>query len=192
MRKLIFQMMVTLDGFFEGPQHEIDWHVVDDEFNQYAWELCAGLDTLLFGRLTYELMAAFWPSPRALRDDPVTAKWMNALNKVVFSHSLNSIGWQNSRLAKTDAVAEVTRMKAMPGKGLAIFGSSDLSLPLAAAGLIDEYRLFINPVVLGSGKRLFSGLQGRLELKLDNTKLFKSGLVGLFYSPVRRSNQQHN
>ena len=192
MRKLIFQMMVTLDGFFEGPQHEIDWHVVDDEFNQYAWELCGGLDTLLFGRLTYELMAAFWPSPQALKDDPVTAGWMNTLNKVVFSRTLNSVSWQNTRLVKTDPVAEVTRMKTIPGKDLAIFGSSDLSLPLAEADLIDEYRLFINPMILGSGKRLFNGLAHRLELKLDNTKLFKSGLVGLFYSPVRRSNQQHN
>jgi dihydrofolate reductase len=184
MRKVLFQMMVTLDGFFEGPHHEIDWHVVDDEFNQYAWEMCSRADTLVFGRVTYQLMADFWPSAQALRDDPVTADWMNRLDKVVFSHTLNKVSWQNTRLVKTDPVDEVARLKSLPGKNIAILGSSDLSLPLLKAGLIDEYRIMINPVVLGSGKRLFSGLEQRLNLKLTGTKVFHSGLVGLFYASI--------
>jgi dihydrofolate reductase len=190
MRKVNFQMLVSLDGFFEGPQHEIDWHTVDDEYNRYAWDICSHSDTLLFGRITYELMAAYWPSAQALKEDPITAGWMNRLDKVVFSHTLTSVDWQNTRLVTTDPVAEVARLKALPGKDITIFGSSDLSLSLIDANLIDEYILMINPVILGKGKRLFVGLDHRLELKLVGSKVFSSGLVGLFYQPVTHNKYQ--
>jgi dihydrofolate reductase len=188
MQKLVAQMMITLDGLFEGTHQEIDWHAVDDEFNEYAWELCRRVDTILFGRVTYELMASYWPSATALEQDPVTAGLMNNLNKVVFSQTLPGVDWQNSRLVKTDIVTEVRRLKALPGKDLAIFGSSDLCVPLIQANLIDEYHLLVNPVVLGGGKSLYAGLNKRLQLKLMRTKQFNSGLVGLFYQPAATSN----
>jgi Dihydrofolate reductase len=184
MRKLTAQMMITLDGFFEGPHHEIDWHVVDGEFNDYAWGVLNSVDLLLFGRLTYELMAAYWPSADALKEDPVTARLMNEHEKVVFSKTLKQVAWQNTRLVSTDIVSEVKRLKNQPGKDMVIFGSSDLCVPLVKANLIDEYHLLVNPVVLGSGKSLYAGLGQRLNLKLINTRQFSSGLIGLFYQPV--------
>jgi len=186
MRKVIFQMLTTLDGFFEGKQREIDWHVVDQEYNDYIWSIFPALDMLLFGRVTYEMMAEFWSSAVALEEDPVTANWMNELPKVVFSRTLRQADWQNTRLIKTDPVAEVKRLKALSGKDMAILGSSDLALPLLEANLIDEYHLFVNPLLLGEGKRLFAGLSHRVHFKLLRTKVFASGLVGLFYQPLTK------
>jgi dihydrofolate reductase len=183
MRKVIFQLMVTVDGYYEGPNREIDWHVVDDEFNEYANHLLTQVDTLVFGRVTYELMASFWPTGQAKRDDPITAGNMNRLKKVVFSTSLLKVDWQNTQLVKTDPVAEVARMKQEPGMDIAIFGSSDLALSLIEHHLIDEFRLFFNPIVLGKGKPIFQGIKAPLHLKLVETRAFKSGNVLITYRP---------
>ncbi len=128
-------------------------------------------------------MAAYWPSPDGLRDDPVIAGWMNSLPKVVFSKTLKSVEWENSRLVSGDPVEEVTRLKKLPGKDMIIFGSSDLSVALAEHGLIDEYRIMVAPIVLGRGKTLFHGLPQRLKLKLLGTRTFDSGVVMLSYRP---------
>ncbi|MFA5105341.1 MAG: dihydrofolate reductase family protein [Candidatus Micrarchaeia archaeon] len=183
MRKVIFQMMVSLDGYFEGPNHELDWHgpVVDAEYNEYAAEFLDSIDTLVFGRVTYQLMAGYWPSKEALKDDPVIAAKMNSLKKVVFSRTLDNAEWENSRLAKDNPAAEVWKLKNLPGKDIAIFGSSDLSLELIDAGLIDEYRIMVNPIVLGAGKPLFRGIKKRLGLELFKTRIMKSGLAILYY-----------
>jgi dihydrofolate reductase len=181
MRKLIFQMLISLDGYYEGLNHEIDWHVVEDEFNAYAHALIKSVDTLIFGRVTYDLMASFWSSEVALRTDPVTADLMNNASKIVFSKTLKSADWQNTRLVKTDPVAEIIRLKKLPGRDMAIFASSDLSLTLLRARLIDEFQIIVNPVILGSGKSLFKGLDQRIKLKLVGTKVFGSGVVILTY-----------
>jgi dihydrofolate reductase len=178
-------MMVTLDGFYEGPNREIDWHVVDDEFNTFAHALLARVDTLMFGRVTYQLMADFWPSKMALETDPVTAKFMNGLKKIVFSKTLKQVKWENTRLVNSDPVEFVTNLKNQPGKDLAIFGSSDLAIPLVQSNLIDEYWMLVNPIVLGNGKSLFKGLNERFNLKLVKTQIFHSGLVALIYEPAR-------
>jgi dihydrofolate reductase len=183
MRKIIFQMMVSLDGYFEGPNKELDWHFVDDEFNDYASDLLNSVDTLLFGRVTYQLMAGYWPTPTAKTDDPVIAEKMNNLPKIVFSKTLAKAEWNNTRLVKENAAGEIAKLKRQPGKDMAIFGSSDLAVNLIASGLIDEYRIFVNPVVLGSGKHLLKGLKDRFSLNLVRTKIFKSGLVMLCYKP---------
>lgn len=185
MRKVIFQNMLTLDGFFEGPQHEIDWHLADAEFNEYAIALMAELDTLLFGRRTYELMAAYWPSPEGRRDDPQVADGMNRLQKVVFSRTLEHVDWENSRLVHGDPAAEVARLKQQPGKNMAIFGSVDLSAGLIRQNLIDEYRLFYNPILLGAGNPAFKALGARIPLRLVGSKIFQSGLVLLSYRPLQ-------
>lgn len=185
MRKVIFQNMVTLDGFFEGPGRNIDWHVVDDDFNEVAIRFLNSLDALLFGRVTYQLMANYWPSAEAVANDPIVASHMNTLSKVVFSRTLDRVEWTNSRLVKDHAAEEVARLKRQPGKDMAIFGSANLAVTLMQNDLIDEYRIFVNPVILGGGMPLFQGITKRMSLKLLQTKVFKSGLVLLEYQPAR-------
>jgi dihydrofolate reductase len=177
MRKIIFQMMVSLDGYYEGPNGDIDWHVVDDEFNAYAHKLLDTLDGYIFGRKTYELMANYWPSEAALQDDPVTARYMNSLHKYVVSRSLKEVKWENSSLLGGDPAAEIIRLKQQPGKDLAIFGSSDLVVSLDQPRLIDEYRIFFAPVVLGSGKPLLAGIGHQIKLNLIESLVFKTGVV---------------
>ena len=183
MRKVILFNLISLDGFFEGPKHALDWHNVDEEFNEFANAQLDSVDVLLFGRVTYQLMAGFWPTPAAARDDPVTAAKMNRLPKIVFSRSLSSVSWENTRLVKENIPEEITRLKSEPGKDLIIFGSSDLSVTLIQHGLIDEFRILVNPVVLGEGKSLFKGIKNRLNLELIKTKRFRSGNILLFYRP---------
>ena len=181
MRKLLFFMAISLDGYFEGPGQDITWHRVDDEFNDFAIEQINSVDTLLFGRVTYELMASYWPTPAALADDSIVAGQMNSYPKIVFSTSLQDVTWQNTRLVKANAAQEVARLKQQPGKDLIIFGSSDLAVSLIPHGLIDEFRILVNPVVLGRGKPLFQGLQQPLNLKLAQTRTFQNGNVLLYY-----------
>jgi dihydrofolate reductase len=185
MRKIIFQTLISLDGFFEGPNQEIDWHNVDEEFNEFAIDFLDQVDTLLFGRVTYELMAGYWPTPAATTNDPIVAGKMNHLPKIVFSRTLKKVEWENSRLVKENVAEEITKLKQQPGKDMVIFGSSDLAVTLLPLGLIDECRILVNPVVLGSGKPLFKGIKEKLNLKLIKTKTFKSGNVLLFYQPEK-------
>jgi dihydrofolate reductase len=183
MIKVILFNLVSLDGFFEGENHSLDWHNVDEEFNVFANEQLDSAGMLLFGRVTYEMMAEFWPSASAIRDDPSTAAYMNRLPKIVFSRTLKSAAWQNTRLVKDNIVEEVRRLKEESGKDLYIFGSSNLSVTLVQNGLIDEFRLLVNPLVLGKGKPLFKGIQEKLALELIRTKTFRSGNVLLVYQP---------
>ena len=177
--------MTSLDGFFEGPDRDISWHNVDDEFNDYAVDLLNNLDVLLFGKVTYELMASYWPTPAAMTDDPLIAEKMNSLSKIVCSTSLKKVEWENTRLVRQDIAGELATLKEQPGKDLALLGSSDLAVSLAQADLIDEYRVILNPIILGNGKPIFIGLKERLKLKLIKTKTFRSGNVLLCYQPAR-------
>jgi dihydrofolate reductase len=180
MRNVIFQMLTSLDGYYEGPNGELDWHNVGKDWNTYVFELFAEMDTMLFGRRTYEMMAAYWPT--ATRD-PI-AEQMNSLPKIVFSKTLKSADWTNSRIA-TDAVAEIRKLKQEPGKNLVIFGSSDLAVSLMKENLIDDFRIVVSPIVLGNGKLLFHGLNDRCTLKLQKTQTFQSGHVMIYYQPDR-------
>ena len=184
MRKVIFFMLTSLDGFFEDLDKNINWHHVDEEFNKFAIEQLNSVDTLLFGKITYELMASYWPTSEAVANDPVVASKMNSLPKIVFSKTLATIKWQNTRLIKDNFMGEVSRLKQQPGKDMIIFGSSDLAVTFIEYGLIDEFRIMVNPVALGGGKSLFKGLQNKLEFKLLKTKTFNSGNVLLFYEPA--------
>jgi dihydrofolate reductase len=177
MRKVIVSNLMSLDGFFEGPNHELDWFVVDQEFFAYARDMLRGVDTILFGRKTYQHMADYWPSAPAEE----IADQMNNLPKIVFSRTLESAEWQNSTLVKNDAVAEISKLKQLPGKDMVILGSASLASFLLQRGLIDEYRVILNPVLLGSGSPLFQDVKQRLRLKLSRTKLFGSGVVVLYY-----------
>lgn len=184
MRKVLFFMLISIDGYFEGPDKDINWHNVDEEFNKFALDQLDSVGTLLFGKVTYEMMASYWTTPDAKSNDPIVAEKMNSLDKIVFSKSLSSAAWQNTKLIKENFVDETTRLKQKPGKDLIIFGSSDLAVTFIENDLIDEYRILINPVVLGGGKPLFKGLHKKLDLQLLKTKIFKSGNVLLYYKPT--------
>lgn len=189
MRRLLTSMMVTLDGLFAGPNEELDWHNVDAEFNEYADELLSSVDALVFGRVTYQMMASYWPTPYATETDPIIAAKMNAAPKVVFSHTLETVEWNNARLVNGELVEEVARLKQEPGKDMVIFGSGSLVSALTQHHLIDEYRIIVNPVVLGEGRPLFEGLSDRVQLQLLRTQTFRSGNVLLAYQPVRQEGE---
>ena len=186
MRTVMFFMMTSVDGFFEGPGHDIDWHNVDEEFNDFAIDQLNSADMLLFGRVTYELMASYWPTPEARANDPQVAGAMNALQKIVVSTTLDRADWENTRLIKENVAEEVARLKAQDGKDLIVMGSSDLAASLAESGLVDEFRIMVNPVVLGEGKLVLSGIKRRLNLKLLKTRTFGNGNVLLIYAPAAK------
>lgn len=186
MRKVILFDLVTLDGFFEGPNRDIGWHNVDEEFNEFAGDQLMTFDTLLFGRVTYEGMASYWPTPTAIRDDPDIANLMNTIPKIVFSRTLEKADWNNTRLVKEHVGEEMKKLKAQPGMDMAIFGSGVLASSFTNMGLIDEYRIMVNPVILGIGCPLFKGVNDRLNLKLLKTKTFRSGNILLYYEPVKK------
>ncbi len=183
MRKLLVFNLVTLDGYFEGLKRDISWHNVDAEFNEYAVEMLNSVDTLLFGRVTYDLMAGYWPTPDAIKNDPIVAEKMNSLSKIVFSKTLKKAEWNNTRLVKENIEEEVKKMKDQPGKDMALLGSGDILGQLAHRGLVDEYRIMVNPVILGAGNPLFKGVKDRIKLKLIKTRTFGNGNVLLYYQP---------
>ncbi|TWE21453.1 dihydrofolate reductase family protein [Kitasatospora atroaurantiaca] len=186
MRKILLFMVASADGFYEGPHQEFDWPVVDDEFNDFALEQLDSVDTLLFGRVTYEGMAAYWPTAEAQQNDPKVAGVMNSIPKVVVSRTLERAEWANTRVIGGNLAEEIAALKAQPGKDIAVFGSSALSVSLLELGLLDEVRIMVNPVVLGGGKSLFRTTGGRIHLELLGTRAFGSGNVLLSYRPAAR------
>jgi dihydrofolate reductase len=181
MRKLILWDMVTLNGLFEGPDHDISWFVFEDELENYIRETQAAADTLIFGRVTYEMMAGYWTSAEGW-----IADFMNGVEKIVFSRTLSKADWNNTKLLKHDVAGEVAKLKKAPGNDIFVFGSADFSAKLIDEGLVDEYRIAINPVVLGRGVPLFKEGMKRLDLKLLETRPLKSGVVILHYAPASK------
>jgi dihydrofolate reductase len=177
-------MVVSLDGFYEGPNGEFDWPNVDDTFNDFAVSQLNDVGTLLFGRVTYEGMAAYWPAPAAVDDSPVIAGIMNSAPKIVYSATLQSADWQNTTLVKDDAVESVRELKRAAGKDLALLGSPLLTVSLLERGLVDELRVMVNPILLGAGKSLFTGLKDRVRLRLKSSTTGSSGNVLLCYAPA--------
>src|SRR5574340_1124132 len=184
MRKTTIFNMMSLDGLFEGENRDISWHKVDEEFNQFAIEQLESAGGLIFGRLTYELMAGYWPTADARHDDPIVAEWMNKLPKYVFSKTLSQAGWNNTTLIAGDAVTEMKRIKQEPGKDLFIFGSANLSETFFRYGLIDEIRALISPLILGKGTPLFKPQNSNIPLHLSNSRTFGNGNVLLVYKLV--------
>lgn len=176
-------MLISLDGYFEDERQSLDWHNVDLEFDHFSIEQLSTVDTLLFGRRTYEMMAAFWPTEQAVQTDPILAERMNSLPKLVFSKSLKSAKWQNTRIIHNNEIGEVITLKQSEGGDIAVFGSSDLGVTLLKAGLLDEIRVLVNPLVLGAGKSFLSGLDQRVKLSLVRSRTFGNGNVLLTYQP---------
>lgn len=184
MRTVSAFTFVTLDGYSAGPQGDIGWHGHGAETNEYALEGLKSGNTLLMGRVTYELMASYWPTPLAIQNDPVVAAGMNEADKVVFSRKLKKAAWRNTRLVKSHIVDEVRKMKQMTGRNMTLLGSGSILTQLAQEGVIDEYQIMVDPVVLGKGTSIFKGIAHRLNLKLTATRTFRTGNVLLCYRPV--------
>jgi dihydrofolate reductase len=187
MRKIIQAMSVSLDGFIEGPNREIDWHHVDEEVHRYFNDQLRPMGGFLDGRITYELMAGYWPTADA--DPSATAEvaefagiWRD-MPKIVYSKTLQGADW-NTTIVREVVAEEVSALKAQPGGDLAL-GGADLGESFRRLGLVDEYHLYVNPVVLGGGKPLFRESDAHAELHLAETKTFGNGVVLLRYVTAR-------
>ena len=185
MRRIIVFNQVTLDGYFVDMNGDMSWaHKNDAEWNAFVADNARGDATLLFGRITYELMSGFWPTPHAIESMPTVAAGMNRMPKVVFSRTLDHVSWNNTKLVKGDMLPEVRRMKEETGESIVILGSGTIVSQLAREGLIDEYEVVVNPVVLGKGRTMFEGVEEKLNLKLTKTRAFDNGNVFLCYEPA--------
>jgi len=178
---------MTLDGYIAGEGSDISWHMVDDEFQELANAASNSGNTLLFERITYELMAGFWPTAEAITADPVVAAGMNKAEKIAFSRTLNKAEWNNTRLVKDDMIGEVKRLKEPAGKDLTVLGSGNIVSQLAQEGLIDEYSVLLNPVVIGTENGVRRP-EEMLALKLIETRRFRNGNVLLRYEPAGKEN----
>ena len=199
MRRIVMFNWVAADGYFAGPDGNLDWVVPDEELDQAAVERMPGSDTVLFGRRTYELFEGFWrhaaddsptaPDPhhpgRRSRENRAIAVWLNEVTKLVFSRSLEEVTWKNSRLLHELDPRAIEAMKKQPGKDMIIFGSGSIVSQLTQHGLIDEYQFVVCPVLLGSGRPLLSGVSKISRLDLLEAKKYPSGDVMLRYA--RRS-----
>ena len=174
---------VTLDGYFAGPNGDLSWaHKQDPEWDKFVAGNAQGGGTLLFGRITYEMMVAFWPTPEAAKAFPAVAEGMNNAQKIVFSRTLDNVSWKNTRIVKDGMAAEVRKMKSQPGRDMTILGSGKIISQLASEGLIDEYSIVVNPIAIGKGRTMFEGLKAPVNLKRTSTREFKNGNILTVYS----------
>lgn len=186
MRKLLVFNSVTADGYFTDKNGDMSWaHKQDPEWNSFVAENAKSGGELVFGRVTYDMMKSFWPTPMAAQQFPDVAKGMNELPKVVFSRTMHEATWNNTRLIKGDLANEVRKLKEESGDQLVVMGSGTIVSQLTQAGLVDEYQMVVNPIVLGEGRTLFEGVKNKVPLKLTNTRTFKNGNVLLYYEPAK-------
>jgi dihydrofolate reductase len=190
MRSIHLFVMLSLDGYFEGPDHDLSWHNVDDEFNKFAIEQLRETGLILFGRKTYQLMEGYWPKaavdPETSLDNQEVARLINNTEKIVFSRTLEGVreteNWKNVKLRRKVDPVEIRRLKEMPGRDIWV-GTSDLAVSFIREDLIDEFRFMINPVVIGEGTRIFQGLDRRLDLEPTRIRKFQSGNMLMCYRP---------
>jgi dihydrofolate reductase len=185
MRKIVLLMHVSLDGFVGGPNGEMDWIHVDDEMFDTIGRVTDDADTAIYGRVTYQMMESYWPTaaeqPTATKHDIEHANWVNAATKIVISKTLKTTSWNNTTIVHDSIPGEIQKLRQKPGKNLLMIGSPSTVHSFMQYGLIDEYRLYVNPIILGNGIPLFKGIEDRINLKLLEAKTFKGGVVGLHY-----------
>jgi dihydrofolate reductase len=183
MRKIIYAMSVSLDGFIEDSNGDINWSAPDEELHQHFNDIEGAIGVHLYGRRMYEIMSAYWPTadqqPSALKVEIEYAWLWRRMPKVVFSTTLEKVGW-NSRLVKGNIADEVNRLKSQPGSDMSV-GGAGLAASFMHLGLIDEYRLYIHPILLGSGKPMFPRMKEEIRLKLVETRQFSSSVVLVRY-----------
>ena len=183
MRKLSVFNSISLDGYFTDKNSDMSWaHKNDPEFNEFVADNAkGGRGPILFGRVTYEMMASFWPTSQANQMFPDVAMAMNNLPKVVFSRTLEKADWNNTRVIRDNLVDEVRTMKDEDGDDMIIMGSGTIVSQLTQAGLIDEYQVVVNPIVLGGGRTMFEGVDGNFELRRTNVRSFGNGNIFILY-----------
>lgn len=180
MGKISAFVFTTLEGYYKGAHDDTDWHNHGEEELKYSEENLASGDTLLFGRVTYEHMKSFWPTPAAAQMMPKVAEGMNKSAKLVVSRTLKQPGWDNTVVLGTDWVTKLKEMKA--AKNITLLGSGSVLTHLANENLLDEFQIMINPVAIGSGTSIFEGLKQPLNLHLESHRVFSSGILLLIYS----------
>lgn len=189
MRKLVFFMHTSLDGFVAGPKGELDWANIDDELFDFVATMTAKADTALYGRVTYEMMQGYWPDagkkPNASKHDKEHSAWYNNVSKIVLSRTISNEGLVNTTVIGDQLADNINKIKNQSGKNILIFGSPSASHSLLSQGLIDEFWLFVNPVLLGEGIPLFKGVTERTKLKLIETKTFSCEVIALHYETKR-------
>jgi len=190
MSKLIVYNFVTLNGYFKGANEDISWAKKgsNEESEFAAYNLKSG-NILLFGRVTYEMMEKYWPTPEAQKNDPLVAEGMNEAEKIVFSNTLEKANWKNTRIIKNDIVEEIKKLKMENGKDMVVLGSGSIVNLFAEEGLIDEYQIMVHPVVIGEGTPLLKNIDHMMDLKLTVTKAFPSGVVLHCYKPGKTEPQ---
>lgn len=189
MAKILVFNSVTLDGYFTDANNDMSWahkDPHDTEWNEFvsgnASGGASGGGAMLLGRITYDQMAGFWPTPQAMEMMPEVAKAMNDMTKIVFSRSMKKAEWSNTKLMKGDLAAEVRKLK-KGDQDMVVLGSGTIVSQLTQARLVDEYQLVVNPIILGKGRTMFEGVKARVDLKPTNTRNFKNGNVVLTYVP---------
>ncbi|HEY5544676.1 MAG TPA: dihydrofolate reductase family protein [Gemmatimonadaceae bacterium] len=189
-RQLSAFMHVSVDGYYCDAKGDMSFahkSADDREWNEFVAGNAAGGGVLVFGRVTYEMMAAWWPTPMAAQAMPEVAAQMNALPKVVFSRTLGEAEWSNTTLVKDDLAGTIRRMKSESGPNMTILGSGSVLIQLAEAGLVDVIQVVVNPIGLGAGKSLFAGLKAPLNFTLTKSRPFGNGSVGLWYAAGRQT-----
>jgi len=187
MPKLAVFNLVSLDGYIADRNGDMSWAHKDPhdaEWNAFTSSNASGGGALVFGRVTYDLMVKWWPTPQAAQAMPAVAAGMNAAPKLVFSRTMKQASWQNTRLVNGDPAAEMRRLKQGPGPDMVILGSGSIVGQLAEAGLIDSYQVAVSPVVLGKGKTMFEAVTHQLALRLTGSRAFGNGTVVLTYQPA--------
>jgi dihydrofolate reductase len=189
MRKVIASTFVSLDGFIVGPNEDISWvtNNFNDEMGVYAGNLQSSMSAILLGRVSYQVLGGFWPANT--EETAPGSERMNNVPKIIFSRTLDKVEWgkyNNARLVKNNVAQEVMNLKEKPGGDMVIYGSANLIQNFIKLDLIDEFQLLVHPVVLGSGKPLFNGIEKPLNLKLLRTETFNNGVVVLYYQPEKK------
>lgn len=189
MRNLIFFMHTSLDGFVAGLKGEMDWIKIDDEMFDFVATMTDKADTALYGRTTYEMMQNYWPTageqPNASKHDKEHSAWYNKVPKIVLSRTMSEKGLDNTTVISNNLADNINKIKKQEGKNILIFGSPTASHSLLSYGLIDEFWLFVNPILLGQGIPLFKNVIETIKLKLIETKTFTCGVVALHYEIKR-------
>lgn len=179
MGKISAFTFTTLNGFYKGPEDDTSWHNHGEEEMKYSEESLANGDTLLFGRVTYEQMKSFWPTPAAAEMMPKVAESMNKASKLVVSNSLQTSDWENTKVLGVDWLSELAKIKKT--QNVTLLGSGSILTQLANAGLLEQLELMINPRAIGKGTSIFQGLDHQLDLHFESHRVFKSGVILLKY-----------
>ncbi len=183
MGKLISFTFITLNGFFKGLNEDVTWHIHGGEEAEYSAENLKSGNTLLFGRVTYEMMATFWPTPMAFELFPEVAQGLHDATKIVVSRTLTATNWANTKIMGGDLMEEVPQLKQSSASDITLLGSGSILTQLLEARLVDELQIMLDPVVIGQGTPIFDQLNPKVELTLIKNRPFKNGVMLLYYKP---------